>query len=189
MKSPTEVTVQNGLRALITLSGDDPDRDGLLESPERFARAFLEMTSGYTENPDEILSKQFDQIFDEMIILRNIEFQSMCEHHFAPFIGHATIGYIPAEAGKRVVGISKLARLLDCFAHRLQIQERLTMQIADALERNLQPVGIGVIIRAKHLCVSCRGVRKAEPDMVTSVFRGALRDEHEARAEFLNLIQ
>jgi GTP cyclohydrolase IA len=180
-----------GTRILLRLiAPDDSEAEGVQETPVRFVKAMLEMTSGYSMNPDDILSKCFDQNFDEMIILKNIEFVSVCEHHLLPFIGTASIGYLPNQESesKKVVGLSKLARLLDCFAKRLQIQERLTNQIADALEESLQPSGIGVQIEAKHFCMICRGVMKSNASMITSVFRGVLRSKPEARAEFLSLI-
>lgn len=180
-----------GITSLLTVIGEDIDRDGLRESPLRFIKAFKEMTSGYDDDPKAILSKKFEQNFDEMIVLRKIEFTSLCEHHFLPFMGTASIGYIPGESADQpmVVGLSKLARLLDCFARRLQIQERLTNQIADALEAELSPRGIGVVIKAKHLCMITRGVMKQDAEMITSVFRGYLKDRPESRAEFLDHIR
>ncbi len=180
--------IETGIRNLF-LGRDEFTREGLKETPDRFRRAMEEMTSGYFDDPKEILQKCFDQKFDEMIILRNIEFTSVCEHHLLPFIGSASIGYIPNSSSGKVVGLSKLARLLDCFAKRLQIQERLTNQIAEALEKNLYPSGIGVVIRAKHFCMVCRGVLKSNAEMITSDFRGVLRSKPEARAEFLTLIK
>lgn len=181
-------SIETGLKKLFA-GRDDFTREGLKETPERWRKAMEEMTSGYFDDPKKILQKCFDQKFDEMIILKDIEFTSVCEHHLLPFLGSASVGYIPSETSGKVVGLSKLARLVDCFAKRLQIQERLTNQIAEALETNLEPAGIGVVIRARHFCMICRGVMKNSAEMITSDFRGNLRNVAEARAEFLNLIK
>jgi len=171
------------VETLLRWVGEDPDRDGLLDTPARVAKALREMTSGYLEDPAEILSRTFEETSDEMVILRGITFQSMCEHHLLPFLGTATVGYLPGK----VVGISKLARLVNCFARRLQIQERLTRQIADAVEKHLEARGVAVVIRAQHLCMACRGVRQQESEMVTSAMLGTLRSDATSRAEFLRL--
>jgi len=170
---------------LLQFIGEDPERDGLLETPKRVLKAWKEMTAGYQQDPAVILNKSFEQPHDELILLRGIEFHSTCEHHLLPFYGTAAVGYIPTTS---VVGISKLARLVDCFARRLQIQERLTKQIADAITEVLAPVGVGVVIKAKHSCMGCRGVMKPDSDLVTSVMLGMLRDNSAARAEFLSLV-
>jgi GTP cyclohydrolase I len=165
--------------------GEDPTRDGLVDTPARVVRALTEMTRGYYDDPAEILARTFDITCDEMVVVRRVPFASLCEHHLLRFAGHATVAYIP---GDRVVGLSKLARLVDCFAHRLQVQERMTGQIADAIVEHLDPVGAGVIVTAAHSCMADRGVGKAA-DMVTSALRGAMRNEPSARAELLMLHQ
>lgn len=170
---------------LLQFIGEDPTRDGLLETPKRVLKAWRELTSGYQQDYKSILNKSFEQPHDELVLLRGVEFHSTCEHHLLPFYGTAAVGYIPI---KTVVGISKLARLVECFARRLQIQERLTKQIADAIVEVLQPLGVGVVIQAKHSCMGCRGVMKPDSDLVTSVMLGNLRDNAAARAEFLSLV-
>ena len=169
---------------LLQFIGEDSTRDGLKDTPKRVLKAWKEMTAGYFVDPADVLTTTFEQPHDELIILRGIEFHSTCEHHMLPFYGTATVGYIPSS---RVVGISKLARLVDCFARRLQIQERLTKQVADAIMANLKPLGVGVVMKAKHACMGCRGVMKPDADMVTSVTTGVLREDARARAEFLSL--
>lgn len=174
-----------GIIQLLHAIGEDPSRDGLKDTPARVVKAFSEMCSGYTENPGLILERQFEVSHDEMIVLRGIEFVSLCEHHMLPFLGHATVGYIPADKGK-VVGLSKLARLVLCYAKRLQVQERLTNEIADALDKHLSPDGCGVIITATHSCMSCRGVKQPNAEMITSSMRGAFRNNSSTRSEFLS---
>ena len=164
---------------------DDPDREGLRNTPGRVVRALYEMTRGQTESPEQILSTTFNEPCDEMVVLSGIAFTSLCEHHLLPFTGTVDVGYIPGK----VVGLSKLARLVDCFARRLQIQERLTAQIADSLETCLEAQGVAVIVRGQHACMACRGVRKAGATMVTSAMRGFLKDNPTTRAEFLELIK
>lgn len=171
---------------LLEFIGEDPNRDGLLETPKRVLKAWTELTSGYHQDYKTILNKSFEQTHDELVLLRGVEFHSTCEHHMLPFYGTAAVGYIPT---KSVVGISKLARLVECFARRLQIQERLTRQIADAIQEVVEPVGVGVVLKAKHACMGCRGVMKPDADMVTSVMLGALRENMAARAEFLSLVR
>lgn len=178
---------EDAIVRLLQFIGEDPKRDGLIDTPKRVLKAWKEMTEGYEKDPKEILEIQFDQTYDELVLLRGVEFYSTCEHHLLPFYGVASVGYIPAK-GQGVVGLSKLARLVDCFARRLQIQERMTRQIAETLNHCLNPTGVGVVIRATHTCMSCRGIRKPDADMVTSVMMGALRDTAEARSEFLSLI-
>lgn len=168
---------------LLEFIGEDPKRDGLIETPQRVLKAWKEMTVGYDQNPKEILGKHFDAPCEDMIVLRNIAFYSTCEHHLLPFYGTATVGYLPG----RVVGISKLARLVDCYARRLQIQERMTEQIALDIEVFLEALGVGVVLKAHHLCMGCRGVKQPETVMVTSALRGNFRTDGVARAEFLNL--
>lgn len=166
---------------LLTMIGEDCDRDGLKDTPERFARAYMEMTAGYEQHPSDILSTTFDVEYDEMVIVRGIGFHSLCEHHMLPFSGVAHVGYLP---GAKVVGLSKVVRLVHCFAQRLQIQERMTMQIAESMQAHLKPRGVGVVVQAHHSCMSCRGVR-ADATMVTSALLGHTRTE--GRAEFLKL--
>ena len=178
-----EATAENAVATLLRFIGENPTRDGLAETPARVVRAWREMTSGYDEDPAEILARTFDESSDELIILRGISFYSTCEHHLLPFYGEACVGYLPGK----VVGISKLARLVNCFAHRLQIQERMTAQIAHAIEEHLDARGVGVILRAHHLCMGCRGVRQQDTDMVASAMLGTLRSNAASRSEFLRL--
>ncbi len=163
--------------------GEDPTRDGLLDTPRRVTKAWRELTKGYRDDPAVILDKTFDVRSDEMVVVRNMPFTSCCEHHMLPFLGHATIAYVPTD---RVVGLSKLARLLDCFANRLQVQERMTTQIADAVMEHLKPQGVGVVISATHTCMSMRGVKK-HGETVTSALRGLFKESAEARAELMSL--
>ncbi|TXH10768.1 MAG: GTP cyclohydrolase I FolE, partial [Hyphomicrobiaceae bacterium] len=142
------------VRVLLSHMGEDPDRDGLKDTPGRVVRAWTELTAGYREDPAQILSRTFDEQSNEMVVLSNIQFYSTCEHHLLPFMGEASVAYLPEQ---RVVGISKLARLVNCFARRLQVQERMTRQIADAMNEHLQARGVGVIVKAHHLCMGCRG--------------------------------
>lgn len=162
--------------------GENPRREGLIETPKRVIKALKELTSGYQENPAVILSKVFTEPYDEMIVLKDIEMWSLCEHHMLPFHGRAHVGYIP---NGKIIGISKIARLVHCFARRLQVQERLTQEIANALMESLKPHGVGVIIQATHLCMACRGV-KTPADMTTSCLLGYFRDR--SRSEFLQFI-
>jgi GTP cyclohydrolase IA len=175
----------DGVIRIIQHIGEDPTRDGLVETPKRVCKAMREMTVGYQMDPAEILSKSFDVHHDEMIIVTGVDYFSLCEHHMLPFYGKATIGYIP-KPGAKIVGLSKLARLLDCYAKRLQVQERLTNQIAQALVDNLDPLGVGVVITGNHTCMSARGVQK-HGEMVTSAMLGQMRNEAVVRAEFLAL--
>ena len=178
-----DADAEDAVTTLLRFIGEDPSREGLADTPERVVRAWREMTAGYQEDPAEILSRTFDESSDELIILRGISFYSMCEHHLLPFYGDACVGYLPGK----VVGISKLARLVNCFAHRLQVQERMTRQIADAIKTHLDARGVGVILRAHHLCMGCRGVRQQDTDMVTSSMLGTLRTDATSRSEFLRL--
>ncbi len=174
---------ERAVATLLEYVGEDPSRDGLRDTPARVVRSLRELTSGYDSDPSAILSRTFEESSDELILLRGIEFHSTCEHHLLPFHGTVTVGYLPG----RVVGISKLARLVDCFARRLQIQERLTNQIAHAIETHLEARGTGVVVSARHLCMACRGVRKESTVMVTSAMLGGLRTDAASRAEFLRL--
>ena len=175
---PTDAVVR-----LLQHLGEDPNREGLLDTPKRVVKALAEMTEGYHQDPASILSTVFDEQHDQMVVLEGIEFTSLCEHHMLPFVGTATVGYIP---NGRVVGLSKLARIVECFARRLQVQERMTDQIADAITEQLHPRGVGVVIRAHHSCMGCRGVRKPAALMTTSSLAGLIKDDPAARAEFLS---
>ncbi len=178
---------ENIIRQLLRAIGEDPEREGLLDTPRRVVKSWKELYAGYHADPAEILSTVFvDGTCDEMVILRDIELQSHCEHHMLPFLGRAHVGYLPSN---RIVGLSKLARLVDCFSKRLQIQERLTMQIADAIIEHLQPKGVGVVVEAHHQCMSCRGVRKGGATMITSALRGRFKDDPTVRAEFLGFLK
>jgi GTP cyclohydrolase I len=176
------------VREILIAVGEDPDRDGLLETPDRVARAYGEILVGYTEDPRIHLDRQFDVDHDELVIVKDIPFSSLCEHHMLPFIGRAHIGYVPSDAGK-VCGLSKLARVVDGYARRLQVQERLTVQIADAVMERLQAAGVVVIIEAEHLCMTMRGVQKSGALTTTSAVRGLLKENPSTRAEALGLIR
>ncbi|MDO9379398.1 MAG: GTP cyclohydrolase I FolE [Nocardioidaceae bacterium] len=175
------------VRELLIAVGEDPDRDGLRETPARVARAYAEMLSGLRQDPAQVLEKRFDVDHDELVLLRDIELWSICEHHLVPFTGVAHVGYIPARDGK-VVGLSKLARLVEVYARRPQVQERLTTQIVDALEEYLRPQGAIVVVEAEHLCMAMRGVKKSGARTITSAVRGQLRDPA-TRAEAMGLIK
>lgn len=183
---PDRAEVEAAIRTLIEWTGDDPDRDGLAETPSRVARAFEEYFAGYGQDPVEMLQKTFEEIegYDEMIALRGIRFESHCEHHMAPIIGQAWVAYVP---NGRVVGISKLARVVEVYAKRLQIQEKMTAQIANTINDVLKPQGVGVIIKASHHCMTTRGVNKPESDLVTSRMLGCFRDNPLTRQEFLSM--
>jgi GTP cyclohydrolase I len=170
---------------LLRRLGENPDRSGLVETPARVIKALRFMTSGYIQSPEEVLKCFEDgaEGCDQMVLQRNIAIYSMCEHHMVPFFGRAHIAYIP---NKKIVGLSKLARVADIYARRLQVQERLTNQIADALQLHLKPHGVGVVLECRHLCMECRGVEKTGTVTVTSALRGAIREEESARAEFLS---
>jgi GTP cyclohydrolase IA len=180
---PDTHEAERAVEVLLRLVGEDPRRDGLCDTPGRVVKALLEMTAGYDESPADILATTFAEHSDELIVLRGIDFHSTCEHHLLPFMGVAHVGYLPGK----LVGISKLARLVHCFARRLQIQERMTQQIARAVETHLQARGVGVIITAHHLCMGCRGVRLPATQLVTSAMLGTLRNSAETRSEFLRL--
>lgn len=177
------LAAEDAVATLLRFIGEEPERNGLRDTPARVVKAWREMTAGYAEDPGEILARTFDESSDELVILRGISFYSTCEHHLLPFYGQAVVGYLPGK----VVGISKLARLVECFAKRLQVQERMTRQIAEAVETHLEARGVGVVLRAHHLCMGCRGVRQEETEMVTSSMLGTLRTDATSRAEFLRL--
>jgi GTP cyclohydrolase IA len=175
------------VREILAAIGDDPDRDGLRETPTRVARMYAEIFAGIGVDPSQVLTKVFEANHDEMVLVRDIALASTCEHHLVPWIGQAHIGYIPNETGD-ITGLSKLARLVDLYARRPQVQERLTTQVADALEDSLKPRGVIVVVEAEHLCMSIRGVRKPGAKTVTSAVRGLFRDSPSTRAEAMSLI-
>jgi GTP cyclohydrolase IA len=181
------MNIENSIRELLKLTGEDPDREGLSETPQRFLKAFDFWTQGYEQDPGEVL-KMFEdgaEYYDQLIFIGNIPVYSLCEHHLTPFFGVAHVGYIPDQ---RIVGLSKIPRLVDVFARRLQCQERLTRQIADAIWDVLQPLAVGAVIRCRHLCMESRGIQKSGCTTVTSALRGALRDEPDCRAEFMTMV-
>ncbi|MEM7608809.1 MAG: GTP cyclohydrolase I FolE [Myxococcota bacterium] len=186
-RRPSREEAEEAVRTLLRWAGDDPEREGLLGTPDRVARAYEEFFAGYGEDPVEILSRTFEETagYDELIVLRDIRLESHCEHHLVPILGVAHVAYLPS---KRVVGISKLARVVETYAKRLQIQEKLTAQIADAINAALQPRGVAVVIEAAHQCMTTRGVRKPGVEMVTSRMLGVFRDNAETRREFFSLI-
>jgi GTP cyclohydrolase IA len=177
--------IMDAMKELIKLCGDDPERDGLEETPMRVLKAFLEYTEGYHEDPKKHLEKVFDVDHQELILVKDIEFYSMCEHHFAPFYGVAHVGYIPNE---KVTGLSKIGRLVEGYAKRFQVQERLTNQIAEAMEEILQPQGTMVVVEAKHMCMCSRGVKKANSSTTTTSTRGIFKEQNDAKLEFLTLL-
>ncbi len=179
--------VENAIRTILTWIGEDPAREGLAETPARVARAYKSYFSGYDQKPEEFLEKTFQETagYDEMVLLRKIPFHSHCEHHMAPINGHAWVGYVPRE---RVVGISKLARVVEAYANRLQIQERLTAEIAGVIDRALEPLGVAVLIKASHQCISGRGVKKHGVDLTTTQMLGCFRTEPARRREFLAMV-
>ena len=186
-KIPVPDDVADAIRTLIRWSGDDPAREGLIDTPQRVARAWKEYCQGYDEDPAHHLSRVFEEVggYDEIVLLKEIPFQSHCEHHMAPIIGTACIAYLPRD---HVVGISKLARVLHAFARRLQVQERLTAEVADCIWDNLKPLGVAVVIRASHACMTARGVRTPGVGMTTSRMMGTFRDDERSRKEVLALM-
>jgi GTP cyclohydrolase I len=179
--------IERAVREILLAIGEDPDRDGLIDTPARVGRAYAEQFSGLAQRPEDVLSTVFDADHDELILVRDIELYSTCEHHLVPFFGFAHVGYIPNEKGQ-ITGLSKLARLVDVYARRPQVQERMTSQIADALMTVLEPRGALVVIEAEHLCMSMRGVRKPGAKTVTSAVRGSMRDSDRTRAEAMSLL-
>ena len=182
-----QARIEKAVREILLAIGEDPERDGLADTPGRVARAYAEQFAGLRQRPEEVLTKVFDADHDEIVLVRDIELYSTCEHHLVPFFGVAHIGYIPNENGQ-ITGLSKLARLVDAYARRPQVQERMTSQIANALESVLEPRGVIVVIEAEHLCMSMRGVRKPGARTVTSAVRGVFRDSARTRAEAMSLI-
>ncbi|HIY72223.1 MAG TPA: GTP cyclohydrolase I FolE [Candidatus Luteimonas excrementigallinarum] len=184
----TRDQAEEAVRTLLRWAGDDPAREGLLDTPKRVAKAYREWFSGYALDPDEYLARTFEEVggYDEMIVLRDIEYESHCEHHMAPIIGRVHVGYLPAG---KVVGISKLARVVEAYAKRLQVQEKMTAQIAGCIQRALQPLGVGVVVEGSHECMTTRGVHKRGVSMITSSMLGAFRDDARTRSEFLRFIE
>ena len=183
----TPVEAEDAIRVLLRWAGDDPEREGLLDTPKRVVEAFRDWYSGYAIDPRDYMRRTFEEVagYDELIVLRDIEFESHCEHHMAPIIGRAHVGYLPTD---KVVGISKLARVVEAYARRLQVQEKLTAQIAQCIDDVLKPRGVGVVIEATHECMTTRGVHKRGVSMVTSQMLGSFRDDARTRAEFLAFI-
>ena len=186
--SPTREEAEEAVRTLIRWAGDDPDREGLADTPERVARAYEEMFAGYREDPVAILERTFDEVenYSDMVMLRDVRLESFCEHHILPIIGKAHIAYMPAG---RVVGVSKLARVLEAYARRLQIQEKLTSQVAHGINEALRPRGVGVVIEAAHECMTTRGVHKPGVAMVTRCMLGCFADDRDLQRDFLNMIR
>ena len=186
IEAPKE-NIADLMRKVIALLGEDPDREGLRKTPERFEKALKFLTSGYHQNLDNVLNgATFSVHYDEMVVVKDIEFFSLCEHHLLPFFGKAHVAYLPS---KRVIGLSKIARLVNMYARRLQIQERMTSQIADAISEKISPEGVGVIIEARHLCMQMRGVEKQHGQAVTSAMLGSFRHNKQTRDEFLSLVR
>lgn len=180
-------TIAALVRRILVQLGEDPDREGLRHTPERFEKALRFLTSGYRQDPDKVLNgAMFSVCYDEMVVVKDIEVYSLCEHHLLPFLGRCHVAYIPNQ---KVVGLSKIARLVNMYARRLQIQERLTSQIAKAIEEKLSPEGVGVIIEARHLCMVMRGVEKQQSTATTSAMLGVFRESKQTRDEFLSLIR
>lgn len=183
----SEMPAEDSVLRILQAIGEDPHREGLQDTPKRVIKSWHDIYKGYTMDPAKILATRFDaEGYDQMVVLKDIELFSMCEHHMLPFFGKAHVAYIP---GKKVVGLSKLARLVECFSRRLQIQERLTQQIAEAIEHHLQPKGVGVMVESRHFCMVMRGVQKQNSIMKTSCLRGLIKDSIDAREEFLKLIE
>ena len=185
---PSREQAESAVRTLLRWAGDDPNREGLRDTPARVARAYDDWFSGYADDPVTFLQRTFEEVegYDEMVVLRDIRFESHCEHHLAPIIGRAHVGYLPA---RKVVGISKLARVVDAYARRLQVQEKMNAQIANCIQHVLEPKGVAVVIEAAHQCMTTRGVHKPGVTMVTSTMLGAFREDSRTRREFLAMIR
>jgi len=186
-KKPSRAEAEAAVRTMLAWTGDNPDREGLIETPKRVVRAYEQFFAGYDKDPKEVLSKVFEEVegYDEMVIVKDIRVESHCEHHMVPILGKAHVGYLP---NKRIVGISKLARVVDIFGKRLQTQEVMTAQIANVINEVLEPKGVAVVINAKHQCMTTRGVHKPESSTITSTMLGTFRQNPDTRAEFMNLI-
>ena len=180
------MSVETAIREILVKIGEDPNREGLKDTPDRMARMFEELTAGYQASPHEIIREALFHIkYDEMVVVKDIEFYSLCEHHMLPFFGNCSVGYIP---NGKIVGLSKIPRIVEVFSRRLQVQERMTAQIADFLMDELHPLGVAVVAEAKHLCMAMRGIMKADASMLTSSMRGAFKKDERTRAEFLSFI-
>jgi GTP cyclohydrolase I len=186
-KKPSRAQAEAAVRTMLAWTGDNPDREGLIETPKRVVRAYEQFFAGYDKDPKEVLSKVFEEVegYDEMVIVKDIRVESHCEHHMVPILGKAHVGYLP---NKRIVGISKLARVVDIFGKRLQTQEVMTAQIANVINEVLEPKGVAVVVNAKHQCMTTRGVHKPESSTITSTMLGTFRQNPDTRAEFMNLI-
>jgi len=186
-RKPSRKKAEEAIHTLLLWAGEDPRREGLIDTPKRVAKAYEDWFSGYKQDPVEYLKRTFEEVegYDEMIVLRDISFESHCEHHMAPIIGKAHVGYLPRN---KVVGISKLARVVEAFARRFQVQEKMTAQIANCIEDVLKPKGVGVVIEAVHQCITTRGIHKSDVSMVTSQMLGSFRKDARTRAEFLRMI-
>ena len=186
-KKPSREEAEAAVRTMLAWTGDNPDREGLIETPKRVVRAYEQFFAGYDKDPKEVLSKVFEEVegYDEMVIVKDIRVESHCEHHMVPILGKAHVGYLP---NKRIVGISKLARVVDIFGKRLQTQEVMTAQIANVINEVLEPKGVAVVVNAKHQCMTTRGVHKPESSTITSTMLGTFRQNPDTRAEFMNLI-
>jgi GTP cyclohydrolase I len=188
VERPTEAEVEAAVRTLIRWTGDDPEREGLLDTPKRVAKAYREMFGGYDRSPAEELGRTFEEVagYDDMVLVKDISFHSHCEHHMVPIIGKAHVGYLPDG---KVVGLSKIARVVDIFAQRLQTQEAMTAQIAGAIQETLNPRGVAVMIEAEHMCIAMRGIRKQGSTTLTSTFTGAFRDNPEEQVRFISMVR
>ncbi len=185
---PSEAEVENAVRVLLRWTGDDPTREGLIDTPKRVAKAYRELFSGYEQSAADELGRTFEEIagYDDLVVVRDIEFHSHCEHHMLPFIGKAHVGYLPDG---KVVGLSKIARVVDIFAHRLQTQEALTAQVAAAIQETLNPRGVAVMIEAEHMCMAMRGIRKQGSTTLTTTFTGAFKDTPEEQVRFITMVR
>jgi len=188
VRKPTQEEAEAAVRTLLLWAGDDPSREGLVETPQRVAKAYKELYSGYAEDPHDILDRVFEEVdgYQDMVLVRDIPFFSHCEHHMVPFIGKAHIGYYPS---KGVVGLSKLARIVDVYARRLQTQETMTAQIADVIEEALEPRGIAILVEAEHMCMSMRGVQKQGSSTLTTQYRGIFRDDPAEQVRFFTMVK
>ncbi|MEQ1942624.1 GTP cyclohydrolase I FolE [Mesorhizobium sp. VNQ89] len=185
---PSEAEVENAVRVLLRWTGDDPTREGLIDTPKRVAKAYRELFSGYEQSAADELGRTFEEIagYDDLVVVRDIEFHSHCEHHMLPIIGKAHVGYLPDG---KVVGLSKIARVVDIFAHRLQTQEALTAQVAAAIQETLNPRGVAVMIEAEHMCMAMRGIRKQGSTTLTTTFTGAFKDTPEEQVRFITMVR
>ena len=188
MDRPSREEAEAAVKTLLLWSGDDPDREGLLDTPARVAKAYREMFKGYDEDPSEVLGRTFEEVagYDDMVVVKDISFHSHCEHHMVPIIGKAHVGYLPDG---RVLGLSKIARVVDIFAHRLQTQEAITAQVAHAIQDALEPRGVAVLIEAEHMCMAMRGIRKQGSTTLTTTFTGSYKDDPQEQMHFMSLVR